>query len=176
LKKKMKEHTELAETFEYINLIKTKFDSFSQKFKSDNENWTDQKRQLIQGRKNTQDRLKKISQHGIPVPKKLITDDNENLKNIDFIVSGYDKIMSDNEEFIKYIEHFKNNDLTKKHTEIGKKEDDSWMEDTSSKPKPKSKKEGKKGGMNNTIVCGKKTKRKTKKKRKTKRKNHKKKN
>tara|TARA_B100001175_G_scaffold314773_1_gene324789 strand:+ start:225 stop:758 length:534 start_codon:yes stop_codon:yes gene_type:complete len=174
----MKEFTEVAETLGYIVQITKKLDSFSKKFKSDNEHWTDQKKQLIQGRENTKDRLKKIREGEVSAPDDLITDDNENLKNIDFIVSGYDKIMSDNEEFIKYIEHFKKNDLTKKHKEILSKEDYSWMEDTSPSPSKRKKKGKKKGGMNNTIVCGKKTKIKTKrktKKRKTKRKNHKKK-
>ena len=44
----MKKFTESAETLEYIVQITKKLDSFSKKFESDNEHWTDQKKQLIQ--------------------------------------------------------------------------------------------------------------------------------
>merc|ERR1712070_231566 len=162
LKEEMKSYTKGAKTLQHIRLIQEKLDGFSGRFKNDIKHWKERKKQMKDAEKNTIDRLETIREKGIQVPDKQISDDKFSLQQINFIVGGYDKIIKDDEEVIKYIDNFISTDLIKMHTKITSEEDTSWMEDTSpssssSSPKKGKKKKGKKGGMNiSTMVENKK--------------------
>lgn len=155
LKQEMKSFTKGAKTLQDIKLINEKLDGFKARFENDIKHWRNRKKQMKDAEKNTLDRLETIREKGIQVPDKQISDDKFSLQQIDFIVGGYDKIVKDDEEVIKYIDKFISTDLTKKQTMIRDEEDDSWMYDDEpvsspkkgNKTKTKTKHKNKKGGM-----------------------------
>lgn len=165
----MNDFTKNATTLQRINDIKTKLDTFSDEFKSRNNNLRDNIKQLENVRIVTLDRLETIREKGIKVPEGQIKNDNFTIRETDHIITGYKRLISDNEFMIEHIKNFIENDLTNKQQSILSNEL-SLLELEETEEKQKGKKKGKKKPPRKRG--GKKSKRKTKRKnnRKTKRK------
>ena len=169
LKKEMNYRTENATTLQEIKDIETKLQGFYDKFKSYNNYYTDKIKKLESSKIATLNRLETIRDKGIQVPQGQINNDNFTIRETDYIIMGYNTLISDNQELIEYIENFTDKDLTNKHESIFSNEF-SLLELEETEEKQKGKKKGKKKPPRKRG--GKKSKRKTKRKtnRKTKRK------
>jgi hypothetical protein len=156
----MNHYTKNATTLQDIDDIRTKLNTFSDEFKSRNNNWRDNIKQLENVRIVTLNRLETIREKGIKVPEGQIKNDNFTIRETDHIITGYKRLISDNELMIKHIKNFIDKDLTNKQQSILSNElsllelEDEPEKKSKKKKKPKSRKGGKKSKR--------KTKRKTK--------------
>ena len=160
--KQMNDFTENATTLQDCIDIEKKLDTFSNKFKSDNNHWRDRIKELENARIVTLNRLETIREKGIKVPEGQIKNDNFTIRETDNIITGYKTLMSDNQFLIEYIENFKQKDLRNKHESILSNEF-SLLELEENGEKEEKKKKNKKNNKNKKKG-GRKTKKKTKKK------------
>ena len=160
--KQMNYFTEKATTLQDIVDIRNKLNGFSNEFQSRNNYWRDKIKELENVRIVTLNRLETIREKGIKVPEGQIKNENFTIRETDNIITGYKKLISDNQFKIEYIQNFIEKDLTNKHQSILSNEL-SLLEleengENEEKKKKKNKKNKKKGGRKTK----KKTKRKTK--------------
>lgn len=160
LMEQMNDFTEKATTLQHINDIKTKLDTFSDEFKSRNNNLRDKIKELENVRIVTLNRLETIREKGIKVPEGQIKNDNFTIREADNIITGYERLISDNEFMIEHIKNFIEKDLTNKHQSIFSNE--LSLLELEDEPEKNSKKNKKKKPK--SRKGGKKSKRKTKRK------------
>ena len=102
----MNDYTEKATTLHDIDKIKNKLKTFSNEFQSRNNYWRDKIKELENVRIVTLNRLETIREKGIKVPEGQIKNENFTIRETDNIIIGYERLISDNQFIIEYIQNF----------------------------------------------------------------------